>query len=107
VGLDAPPPEGLVFDDSLLALEAAAQGLGVALARSFLVEPALASRRLVRLGGREIASPRGIFVVWRGDSRKLGRIHRLRDWLLAEAAVERAERLSRASANSRLLAVGK
>jgi len=107
LGLDAPSPEGLVFDDSLLALEAAAQGLGVVLARSFLVEPALASRRLVRLGGREIASPRGAFVVWRGDSRKLGRIHRLRDWLLAEAAIERAERLSRASANSRLLAAGK
>ena len=79
----------MVFEDSLMLIEAAAQGIGAALARSALVEPGLRSGRLVRLFDTGVASELGFWVVWRGDSRKLRRIAALRDWLLSEAAVER------------------
>jgi LysR family glycine cleavage system transcriptional activator len=85
-GLMAPPRKGLLFDDSVMLLEAAAQGLGVALARSGLMETYLQSGRLVRPLEAGVASDFGFFVVWRGDSRKLARIAALRDWLIAEAS---------------------
>ncbi len=85
-GLESPPRRGLLFEDSVMLLEAAAQGLGVALARSGLIEADLASGRLVRPLENAVASDFGFYVVWRADSRKLRRIHALRDWLVAEAA---------------------
>ncbi|HEY8615678.1 transcriptional regulator GcvA [Phenylobacterium sp.] len=84
-GLETPPQQGLLFEDSAMLLEAAAQGLGVALARSGLIEQDLATGRLVRPFEVSVPSELGFFVVWRADSRKLPRIHALRDWLLAEA----------------------
>ncbi|HLZ83873.1 MAG TPA: transcriptional regulator GcvA [Caulobacteraceae bacterium] len=85
-GLESPPRKGLLFEDSVMLLEAAAQGLGVALARSGLIEADLAAGRLVRPLEKAVASDLGFYVVWRADSRKLRRIHALRDWLVAEAA---------------------
>jgi LysR family glycine cleavage system transcriptional activator len=90
-GLQAPGAAGPVFDDSLMVAEAAAAGLGVALARSGLVEADLASGRLVRPLQEDICSELGFFVVWRADSRKAARIHALRDWLVAETRAAAAE----------------
>lgn len=90
-GLTQPPRKGPLFDDSAMLLEAAAQGMGVALARSGLIERDLATGRLVRPLEGGIASELGYFVVWRADSRKLGRIEALRDWLVAEAATAQSE----------------
>jgi LysR family glycine cleavage system transcriptional activator len=84
-GLEPPPASGLAFDDSLLVLEAAAEGLGVALGRSGLIEQDLRTGRLVRAFEDGIPSEFGFWVVWRPDSRKLRRIAALRDWLVAEA----------------------
>jgi len=79
------PSEGLQFEDSLMLLDAAAQGLGVALARSSLSAGDLAAGRLVRpLKGR-IGSDLGHYAVWRADSRKLRRIRALAEWLATEA----------------------
>ena len=75
-----------MFDDSAFMLEAAAQGVGVALARSSLVGSDLQSGRLVRPFPDEIEGSWGYYFVWRADSRKLTRILALRDWLLAEVA---------------------
>ena len=86
VGVATPPQQGLMFDDSVMLLEAAAQGLGVALARSGLIGPYLESGRLVRLLDCDVASDLGFYVAWRADNRKLARIAALRDWLIAEAA---------------------
>ena len=86
-GLEAPRRTGLLYEDSVMLLEAAAQGLGVALARSGLIERDLAAGRLVKPLEGGVASDLGFFVVWRADSRKLSRIQALRDWLVAEAAV--------------------
>ncbi|WP_374469256.1 transcriptional regulator GcvA [Phenylobacterium sp.] len=85
-GIEPPPAQGVVFEDSVMLLEAAAQGVGVALARSGLIEQDLRTGRLVRPFELSVPSELGFFIVWRPDSRKLTRIHALREWLLAEAA---------------------
>lgn len=90
LGMEAPPREGMVFEDSVMLLEAAAQGLGMALARSGLIEQDLRSGRLVRPFEAGVASELGFFAVWRADSRKLRRIHALRDWLLEEVRASEA-----------------
>jgi len=84
-GVEAPPPQGMLFDDSLMMSEAAAQGLGVALARAELIEADLQSGRLVRVAPGEVATAAGHWAVWRSDSRKLARVEALRDWLIEEA----------------------
>jgi LysR family glycine cleavage system transcriptional activator len=92
MGIDVPPNlGGMIFDDSDLLLQAAARGLGVALARSSLVEIDLAEGRLVRPLEGEAPAEAGFHFVWREDSRKLRRILRLRDWLLAEASREQEQ----------------
>jgi LysR family transcriptional regulator, glycine cleavage system transcriptional activator len=83
--LPEPPPSGPELEDSLMLLEAAAAGLGVALARGALVEQDLKSGRLVRLLPDAVNNDFGFYIAWRADSPKLRRIHALRDWLLAEA----------------------
>ena len=90
-GLPTPPQQGLLFDDSVMLLEAASQGLGFALARSGLMEAYFETGRLVRPLKDDIASDLGFFVVCRADSRKLRRIAALRDWLVAEAAEAAAQ----------------
>lgn len=84
-GLEAPPLRGQMFVDSVMQVEAAAAGVGYALARSGLVETDLASGRLVRPLAQDLASELAFYAVWRADNRKLGRIAALRDWLIAEA----------------------
>jgi len=84
LGLESAPDQGMMFDDSSLMLEAAAQNLGVALARSNLVRNDLLSGRLVRPLRSEVESSWGYFFVWRAGGPKLRRILALRDWLLKE-----------------------
>jgi len=88
-GLEAPRQQGMLFEDSVMLLEAAAQGIGAALARSGLIEQDLQTGRLVRPFDAGVASELGFWIVWRADSRKLRRIAALRDWLLAEATTSR------------------
>jgi len=90
-GIEAPAPHGLMLEDSAMLVDAAVQGLGVALGRSGLVEPDLAAGRLVRPLEGGVASGLGFYLVWRADSRKLARIQALADWLVAEAGPEEAE----------------
>lgn len=87
-GLSEPPASGPVFEDSMMIIEAAAQGMGVALARSSLVQHDLETGRLVRLLPEAIENDFAFYVAWRGDNPKLARIHALRDWLVAEIATE-------------------
>jgi LysR family glycine cleavage system transcriptional activator len=70
-------------------LEAAAQDMGVALARSSLVHSDLESGRLVRPLAVEVESSWGYFFVWRESGAKRDRILKLRDWLLREAQAEK------------------
>jgi LysR family glycine cleavage system transcriptional activator len=87
-GLSEPPPSGPEFADSLMIIEAAVQGMGVALARSSLVQHDLETGRLVRLLPEAVENDFAFYVAWRADNPKVPRIHALRDWLVAEAEVE-------------------
>lgn len=80
------PGRGIELEDSIMLLESAAQGMGVALARGALVEQDLASGRLVQVLPQAIGNEFAFYLIWRGDNPKLPRIHALRDWLTAEAA---------------------
>jgi LysR family glycine cleavage system transcriptional activator len=87
-GLEPPPRTGPVFDDSLLMVEGAAQGLGLALVVDGMVDEELRSGRLVRPLPEQFVSDLDMYMVWQPGSRKLARIHALRDWLLAEIAAD-------------------
>jgi LysR family glycine cleavage system transcriptional activator len=86
--LPEPAPSGPEFADSLMIIEAAAQGMGVALARSSLVQQDLQTGRLVRLFPEAVQNDFAFYVAWRADNPKLARIHVLRDWLIAEIGPE-------------------
>jgi LysR family glycine cleavage system transcriptional activator len=62
--------EALYIDDSALALDAAARGHGIALARRRLVAGDLAAARLVRLFERSVPAEYGYWAVWSGSSSK-------------------------------------
>jgi LysR family glycine cleavage system transcriptional activator len=85
-GVDWPEPvSGPIFGDASLMLDAAANGQGVALARSVLVDHDLALGRLVRLGEAEVASDRAYFAVCSPAARARPEVGRFLDWLVASS----------------------
>jgi LysR family glycine cleavage system transcriptional activator len=89
------PPElrpALGFDGSAMMLDAAAQGLGFALARGGYAKRDIDEGRLVRPLPGEIDVETGHNFVWRQDNPKLPRILKLRDWFLAATDGERGFR---------------
>jgi DNA-binding transcriptional LysR family regulator len=79
------PTRGPTFTDSSVLLDAAAAGLGVALARRSLVQGELQRGRLVRLFEVAVPEPYAHWFVWRADHPRLAAIFALRDWLSDEA----------------------
>lgn len=89
-GLDLTEPrDGPLFTDADALVDAAANGLGIALARATLVEAELAQGGLVRLWRRSIKDIYAHFIVWRSDTGKRDEIDALRRWLHEEAAAVR------------------
>jgi len=76
--------KGSHFDQSALAIEAAAGGLGVALAPAVLVEGDLASGRLVRLDTAELSEPFAYYLVYPADRSDREAVKAFRTWLFAE-----------------------
>lgn len=74
------------FDDSGLLIQAAVEGLGVALARSALVEDDLADGRLVRPFGIGLPAASAYYLVHAEGAEALPKVKAFRDWVLAEAA---------------------
>lgn len=81
------PGSGLWFDTTPMALEVAAQGGGVALGRSSMLERELASGRLVRPFDLELDIDEGFFLVAPEKGARHPDAGVFRDWLLAEARV--------------------
>ncbi len=71
--------KALFIDDSALAIEAAAAGQGIALARGRLVAGELASGSLIRLFERQVPAEYGYWAVWSGASPKHPIIDRMVD----------------------------
>jgi LysR family glycine cleavage system transcriptional activator len=78
------PPGGLVFNHSGVQLDAAIDGLGVALARHGLARRELIDGRLVRPFPDAVAAEQGYFVVYRPDNPKRALIERFGAWVRAE-----------------------
>jgi LysR family glycine cleavage system transcriptional activator len=81
------PPQhlsGPAFDDSAMTVEAAADGLGVALVRRLHAQAALEAGRLVRISAVQVKDPYSCYLVWRDDNPRIGAIRRFADWVLAE-----------------------
>jgi LysR family glycine cleavage system transcriptional activator len=78
------PRRGIAITDSSVLLDAAAAGLGVALARRILAEGDLRSGRLVRLFDVTVTDTYRYFMVWRADHPQTEAILRVRDWMRAQ-----------------------
>ena len=85
-GLTWPEPaSGPLFGDASLMLDAAANGQGVALARSVLVERDLAAGRLVRLSEISIPSSRSYYAVCSQASAARPEVACFVQWLIASS----------------------
>lgn len=84
-GLDfREPARGPSFTDSSVLLDAAAAGLGIALARRSLAERDLQAGRLIRLFDLAVPDPYSHYFVWRAEHPRLAQLFALRDWLIEE-----------------------
>jgi LysR family glycine cleavage system transcriptional activator len=80
------PSRGPGFDDSGLLIQAAIEGLGVALGRSVLVKGDLEAGRLVRPFTTSIPAENAFYLVYPPDLESAPKIRTFREWLLRAAA---------------------
>jgi LysR family glycine cleavage system transcriptional activator len=80
------PRKGLTFDSYTFAIEAAAQGEGVALGRSMLVGGDLAAGRLVRPFKHSLKAASSFYLVYPPDAIRQRKVKAFRDWLFKEIA---------------------
>jgi LysR family glycine cleavage system transcriptional activator len=78
---------GLMFDQGFMAVQAAMEGLGVALGRTHLVEADIAAGRLVAPFDMVLPGDAGYYVVAPTAAADAPKIARFRDWLIASAEI--------------------
>jgi LysR family transcriptional regulator, glycine cleavage system transcriptional activator len=76
---------GLTFDQSFTAIQAAMEGLGIALGRQSLVEADIAAGRLIAPFDTELPQDAGYYVVAPEATAGAPKIALFRDWLIASA----------------------
>jgi LysR family glycine cleavage system transcriptional activator len=76
---------GLTFDQGFTAIQAAMEGLGIALGRQSLVEADIAARRLIAPFDTELPQDAGYYVVAPEATADTPKITLFRDWLIASA----------------------
>jgi LysR family transcriptional regulator, glycine cleavage system transcriptional activator len=76
---------GMTFDQGFMAIQAAMEGLGVALGRFHLVEVDIAAGRLVAPFDTVLPQDAGYYVVAPEATAQTAKIVRFRDWLIASA----------------------
>jgi LysR family glycine cleavage system transcriptional activator len=81
------PDRGPRFNSSEVVFRAAAAGQGVALGRSVLIEPYLASRELVRPFTVSLPAAYAYYVVCPNESATRTKVRHFREWIAEEAAV--------------------
>ncbi|PXV53261.1 LysR family transcriptional regulator, glycine cleavage system transcriptional activator [Dyella jiangningensis] len=84
-GALAANPSGPLYSDSSLLLQAAESGQGIALGRSVLVQDALASGRLVRIGSQAMKADGSYYLVRASSTPATAAMDAFRVWLMAEA----------------------
>lgn len=89
-GLDWPEPaRGPIFSDSAHMMQAAAEGQGVALARSTLLGNDLRNGVLVRPFAVQVPSPRRFYLVYPPRNAESPKLVAFREWLRVEIAADR------------------
>ncbi|SLN11458.1 transcriptional regulator GcvA [Oceanibacterium hippocampi] len=86
VGLDFPPSHRITTDLALSAIQAAIDGVGVAIARRRFVEDDLVAGRLVEPFDVNLPVEAGYYVVAPAETADREKIRRFRDWLMTVAA---------------------
>jgi LysR family transcriptional regulator, glycine cleavage system transcriptional activator len=86
------PDRGLRFDHTALAIQAALNGMGVAMGPSSLVGEDLASGRLVEPFDLELPTDSAYYFVVPEAAADQAKVKAFRRWLLEEAAASRAQR---------------
>jgi LysR family transcriptional regulator, glycine cleavage system transcriptional activator len=86
---------GLTFDEAFLAIQAAVEGLGVALGRLHLVEADIAAGRLVAPFDTALPQDAGYYIVTPEATGDDPKITLFRDWLIASAGPQEAATLDR------------
>lgn len=82
-GVKLPEPEGLVFSDANLLVQAAVDGRGIGLARRSIAEGEMAAGNLVRLFDVSVKAPDSYYLAWpRGAVPEKVRVFRA--WMLEE-----------------------
>lgn len=89
-GGTAPARHVAVFDDTETLHQAAAQGLGIALARQTLAQPLIDSGRLVPLTRKRLKADFAHYLVYPERSRQHPGFQTLRGWLLEQAGVKQS-----------------
>jgi LysR family transcriptional regulator, glycine cleavage system transcriptional activator len=84
--------QSMYFSNTAMAIAAAADGQGVALAAPFLVRQELVEGRLVVVDPRLLVTGTGVYAVWPTPDEQASSAARIfRRWLLAEAVADRVE----------------
>jgi LysR family transcriptional regulator, glycine cleavage system transcriptional activator len=91
---------GIVFNQASMAIDAAVDGQGIALARTALASSDLISRRLVRPFPQALEAPFAFWIVCPKVTAELPKISAFRDWLLKEATDD-AKRIAEARTTAR------
>ena len=89
-GGSAPARYVAVFDDTETLHQAAAQGLGIALARQTLAQPLIDSGRLIPLTRKRLKADFAHYLVYPERSRQHPGFQTLRSWLLEQAGVNQS-----------------
>jgi len=86
------PKRGPIFSDEILMLQAAEQGLGIALARGAIAAPEIAAGRLVRLFPDRVPPRSAYYLVYPRAHATLPAVAVFREWIFAEVAHKRSNR---------------
>lgn len=81
---DMPIESPLTFEYSLPAIEAAAEGLGIALGRDPFIDPYVAAGRLICPFDLRVATGSGMFIVSPMETAGRPKVRAFRDWILDE-----------------------
>ena len=85
-GVDPTEPQGMLFDQFAPMVEAAAQGLGIALLPQFLARAEIAEGRLITLFGAGVPGAGSYYLVWPKTGAWYPPLQAFRAWLAGECA---------------------
>ena len=89
-GIEAEPPDGMVFDQFSTMAQAAVHGLGIALLPAFFAEPYLQDGKLTRASPHTADSIGHYYLVWPEDRMESPALKAFRDWLMGQLPAKSA-----------------